>query len=602
MVVQSVMACRSLPMVSFASIVPLARISLWLCCPARVQADFSDVGKPRKLLDFAPSLWSSDYRPFLQAEDLAAQAALDMLPQSSYRQRLTAEAAAAYDAKALKRARSAVGMLARVANTRAWTFSVVARSLSWFNQRVPHRVWADACEDRYVASRPRCLELLHEMRRVEPQPAWIASPNVFVFAADQTYCWQGCQKRGRARQGAERTDSTGMPLIIRSEVYVNSVRFHVPFKLCDLSRGELAELEQGPYTKAWEAVLPALQPRAVERGELELQLELNALVLAAMGATPAADVSLRTIMLALLSHPPNDPGGPTPMEWQEVLQKCSTQSYEDLRRIIAHGWDNANLANPTVMVLFGDGQTALRGRDTKRKFPQFHRKVLLGVGPFHQMAHFLFCAICGYWWCLVCCCCLHLGITKVGPNMKDLEHSNYEHAFTIIRVITVAIYATIVQDVTDPPPQLFLTNPDAYLARVNSGGAVVLLQFLRHVGIPSLQWQRAARSGEGHKLVKLMAIALHSFRCFQYKVGCAQISMLALVSYLCVHDKLAAVVFAYSGVCSRLAHCSHCHLVSMVSLRPHPLCWQPSRSWAAWGDAWPSTACLSTSTCCSRSA
>ena len=40
-------------------------------------------------------------------------------------------------------------------------------------------------------------------------------------------------------------------------------------------------------------------------------------------------------------------------------------------------------------------------------------------------------------------CCLHLGITKVGPNMKDLEHSNYEHAFTIIRVITVAIYATM---------------------------------------------------------------------------------------------------------------------------------------------------------------
>ena len=84
------------------------------------------------------------------------QAALDMLPQSSYRQRLTAEAAAAYDAKALKRARSAVGMLARVANTRAWTFSVVARSLSWFNQRVPHRVWADACEDRYGERRLGC--------------------------------------------------------------------------------------------------------------------------------------------------------------------------------------------------------------------------------------------------------------------------------------------------------------------------------------------------------------------------------------------------------------------------------------------------------------
>ena len=54
-----------------------------------------------------------------------------------------------------------------------------------------------------------------------------------------------------------------------------------------------------------------------------------------------------------------------------------------------------------------DGQTALRGRDSKRKFPQFHRKVLLGVGPFHQFAHFLFCSISGFWWCLVCCCCCY---------------------------------------------------------------------------------------------------------------------------------------------------------------------------------------------------
>jgi len=187
-------------------------------------ADPLSAGKWRKILDFAPAMWSSDYRPFLRIEDPAAQAALDALPQSSYRRRLSAEAAVAYDTKALKRARSAVGMLARVANTRAWTFSVVARSLSWFNQRVPHRVWADACEDRYVASRPRCLALLHEMRRVEPQPAWTHSPNVFVFAADQTYCWQGCQKRGRARQGAERTDSSGMPMIIRSEVYLSCRR------------------------------------------------------------------------------------------------------------------------------------------------------------------------------------------------------------------------------------------------------------------------------------------------------------------------------------------------------------------------------------------
>jgi hypothetical protein len=401
------------------------------------------------------------------------------------------------------------------------------------------------------------------MRRVEPQPAWTPSPNVFVFAADQTYCWQGCQKRGRARQGAERTDSSGMPLIIRSEVYVNSVRLHVPYTLCDFSPAELVELNQGPYTKAWEEVLPALQPRAVERAGLELQQEISALVLAAIGGTPPAAVTLGTIMVALLGYPPADPGGPTPMEWQEVLQNCSTQSYEDLRRIIAHGWANAGLFHPKVMVLFGDGQTALRARDSKRRHPQFHRKVLVGVGPFHQSAHFMFCGICGYWWCLVCCCCLHLGIEKVHPAMKDLEKSNYDHAFNIIRVITVAVYATVVQDVAEPPPQLFLTNPDAYMARVNCGGGIVLLQFVRHVGIPALQWQRAARAGEGRKLVQLMAISLYAFRTFQFKVGCSQISMLALVSYLCVPDKLAAVVFAYSAV-SLLGRVGRCMAIDRL--------------------------------------
>ena len=148
-----------------------------------------------------------------------------------------------------------------------------------------HPAITSAGETRYVASRPRCLALLHEMRRVEPQPAWTPSPNVFVFAADQTYCWQGCQKRGRARQGAERTDSSGMPLIIRSEVYVNSVRFHVPYTLCDFSPAELVELDQGPYTKAWEEVLPALQPRAVERAELELQQELSAVSQSCTGSS-----------------------------------------------------------------------------------------------------------------------------------------------------------------------------------------------------------------------------------------------------------------------------------------------------------------------------
>ena len=62
-------------------------------------ADCVDVepSKWLKLLDFAHSLWLADYRPLLQAEDAAAQQALEALPQSSYRHRLRGDAAAAYD-------------------------------------------------------------------------------------------------------------------------------------------------------------------------------------------------------------------------------------------------------------------------------------------------------------------------------------------------------------------------------------------------------------------------------------------------------------------------------------------------------------------------
>ena len=110
-----------------------------------------------KILDFAKDLWSADYRPFFQAEDEVAQLVLDSMPQTTYRARLYGDTAAAYDDKALKRARSAVSTLKRVANTRDWSFSTVARSLCWFNQRVPHRVWADASQ---------------HVRRAGPCPAW----------------------------------------------------------------------------------------------------------------------------------------------------------------------------------------------------------------------------------------------------------------------------------------------------------------------------------------------------------------------------------------------------------------------------------------------
>ena len=46
--------------------------------PAPLPAQELDARKWLKILDFAKDLWASDYRPFLEAEDAAAQAASDL--------------------------------------------------------------------------------------------------------------------------------------------------------------------------------------------------------------------------------------------------------------------------------------------------------------------------------------------------------------------------------------------------------------------------------------------------------------------------------------------------------------------------------------------
>ena len=79
----------------------------------------------------------------------------------------------------------------------------------------------------------------------------------------------------------------------------------------------------------------------------------------------------------------------------------------------------------------------------------------------------------------------------------------------VLRVISVAIYAYIIQDVDYPPVEVFLENPEAFEGRVNNAGAIVLLKFLRQAGIPAMQYQRAARQGRGEKLITLFAHTLH---------------------------------------------------------------------------------------------
>ena len=129
-----------------------------------------------------------------------------------------------------------------------------------------------------------------------------------------------------------------------------------------------------------------------------------------------------------------------------------------------------------------------------------------------------------FWYCLVCWCLTFVGITKVFVVTQNLEHNNYAHVQQAHHMITLAIMAYLVQDVVAPSPSLLLRDPELYLQQVDSASAVVLVRYLQYAGFPILQWQRAAREGDGRKLKKLFASSHHVFRSVCHKPICAQVS------------------------------------------------------------------------------
>jgi hypothetical protein len=74
------------------------------------------------------------------------------------------------------------------------------------------------------------------------------------------------KKRGR-RSTVEKHDASGMPIQIRHEVYINSIRLHLPASLGTLSSADLLTIQQNhgsPYTEDFNNVLAALDYDVVD--------------------------------------------------------------------------------------------------------------------------------------------------------------------------------------------------------------------------------------------------------------------------------------------------------------------------------------------------
>jgi hypothetical protein len=129
-----------------------------------------------------------------------------------------------------------------------------------------------------------------------------------------------------------------------------------------------------------------------------------------------------------------------------------------------------------------------------------------------------------------------------------LENDSYTHTTSAFQVISAGATAFFLQNVTNPPPDLFLRDFNAYKAQVNSAGGLVLLFWLRYAGFVASVWQYVGRAGGGPLVRKLVCYAFHCFRSDAHKVSSVQIAMITLMGYCCAYPPLQTLLLTTCSV------------------------------------------------------
>ena len=500
------------------------------------------------LRQIATLLWLPCYRRLFELEFQINQeecgAGYELAP-SSYRARLKGESAEMYDARRWKQKRDEMAIALHANNQMRWSPSLLARSVTYFHNASS---WINSNEggQRRVASQPTTWSFLRMMRDCQPVPEYELGQHVFFYAADQTYEWIGMKKRG-ARKTLEKLDGHGMPVVIEHEVYINSIRLHLPASLGTLSaadRAIIANNHGSPYTEDYNNVFGPLDPVVVQASLVGFACEAFKLlaVKAQVEGVAIAELSLRQIATALFGRP-DVLTGSSHFDILEPLPRTDTKSYDDFIKITAHLRSHSG-PWAVVDIFCGDGQSVISFKNLKKRFTSRYARWLIAVGGFHEHAHTLFAFTEMFWYCFFCHCMFILSIERVQEVTQNLEHNAYAHHQRAHAVVTIAIICYLVQDVQWPPPALLVRSIDSYLLQVHSAGGIVMLQYLKHAGIPALHWQRAAREGDGGKLKKLFAYSFHIFRSTCHKPVCTQIALIAMLGFCCALPALQAVLLA----------------------------------------------------------
>ena len=462
----------------------------------------------KRLALFALMAWSTDYTAHLSAEQELNSDVIESLREtwSSTYSLAMLRAGGPGATRIFDRMNDNSGNLRRSKSVRYIPFSQAIKGVSYLYSTVSRVQWDRERAMRRVVGRSYATQLLDAMADCRPPPEWELSSFFASIAFDQTYTRAaGAGVGTSAYRSVQGVNPDGSQRDREQVTYINGQDYAVP--AFAISAAALALLTaSGPYTQDFARLYPHLQPDRVDRVMDDLLVRAVGLVGA---AHQAGRRTVGDVLRALLSRPNHDPGGGTYTTYILPLLNCDTKAYTDMVRII--DWMHHHLGGiPVVLQVIGDGQSVLRMRDLKRLYPDTYQHVLVSNGHFHSSAHFQF-AVCTMWWLpLLCFCCSLLGKTMVGPDIKNLVNNTFKHTYDALMVVTIAIFVYFIEHVTEPPPELFFSNPVLYISLISANvSGTVLAEFLRHGGIPTMFWKRSARAQDGATVDDLHCLAFH---------------------------------------------------------------------------------------------
>ena len=187
---------------------------------------------------------------------------------------------------------------------------------------------------------------------------------------------------------------------------------------------------------------------------------LKGLATRLQSAQEQGSLSTKAILIALLGRPNVNCGDPAYLTDLSPLMKCDTNNTTDMIRIVRHAREHYDGRTPLVLRMTGDGQSIITLSWLKRRWPDMYKHVLITNGHWHSHGHFMLQGVKLFWPCIYGTCATHLHLLKnVNPTINNLEKNAYMHYTNFIFSVHVASVVFIMNHVTEPPPELFLSNP-----------------------------------------------------------------------------------------------------------------------------------------------